>query len=817
MLGSVPLPSPVGVWAGAPRRAVARESQQEEQQMPRDMSEMGLEAVCAEIDDRAPPGDITAGWNTDGGPSSDWFISTSTTLAEALREARERLRLLREKDAAEEEECFSIHSAVPSAAPPAQPDRAIAQQLGAMSAQLQAANQQLAEAQNRNAQLTKELARHRERERRQDASTSAAASDPGGKRFRNADEPRDSAASDPGAGDHRDPNLADASPPPPPTPRSAGIAAVFAAVIGFSGCATAAAAADPTDHASLEYSCGIPAAAFPSVSFCDTTQHTAWYSVACAAGTVLLLFVAVLAAAWWGREEESKAAAPALRYARRRSRSAAACQPHRPRRRPRRGGQADRGPATPAGGARAGTMHGCGESPRRARCIALMMFAALAVEHGGLLGVRLGEAKVPGKLYEGSEGGWGIATSNVTALNAPGRESAVTALPAEVIGLQETRLTADGQKVMTRSLRAKGWQVIWGAPQQQGRSDSVWDAGGGGAAVLVKNGIPVAAPKIDTPLRKRLWASQRWAHAAVGYASGGRSMHIFSVYGHTTAEKNAEARAKNEALLQDVLEAAAELGSVPVFLVGDINIHPNSSEVLAAAMRDGGWQDLAATTAAMHGESPLPTCFPQRSSEGTRIDVILGNAVAGAAVQQVRLLEDTGIPTHRPLVAQVSLARYVQMVPAIHQPIAFPVENWRDWSGGGGLTERRLREEELAAKVLQAHPPRPDTASVAEQWQAFCETAEEYLIERSGDTLQHNTSRYRGRGRCREPTKRESAAPRGGTEAGSHDCTQRSLAKLQRQIEELDRQLLRHSRQQEVPAALPYKAQHLWEVARKRG
>ena len=37
---------------------------------------------------------------------------------------------------------------------------------------------------------------------------------------------------------------------------------------------------------------------------------------------------------------------------------------------------------------------------------------------------------------------WGIGTSNVTSLNAPGRETAVPSLPAVVIGLQECRPTA---------------------------------------------------------------------------------------------------------------------------------------------------------------------------------------------------------------------------------------------------------------------------------------------------------------------------------------------------------------------------------------
>eukprot|EP00662_Eupelagonemidae_sp_cell21_P054111 gene54111-26767_t len=108
--------------------------------------------------------------------------------------------------------------------------------------------------------------------------------------------------------------------------------------------------------------------------------------------------------------------------------------------------------------------------------------AAAELLLGGYRGVRVGEAKTPGK---GPASAWGIMSSNVTSLNAPLRESEVAAFDAEVIGLQECRLTKEGQKTMSRSLLLAGWRTIWGCPQaprprRAGEGYSPWDAEYGG-------------------------------------------------------------------------------------------------------------------------------------------------------------------------------------------------------------------------------------------------------------------------------------------------------------------------------------------------
>eukprot|EP00973_Karenia_brevis_P005580 762075-Karenia_brevis.AAC.1 len=73
----------------------------------------------------------------------------------------------------------------------------------------------------------------------------------------------------------------------------------------------------------------------------------------------------------------------------------------------------------------------------------------------GFLGVRVGEAKHPGPLR--------VVSANVTSLLT--QCSVIDELVADIVGLQETRLSELGQVEIGRSLLDKGWQCFWGKPQ----------------------------------------------------------------------------------------------------------------------------------------------------------------------------------------------------------------------------------------------------------------------------------------------------------------------------------------------------------------
>eukprot|EP00973_Karenia_brevis_P081566 11306930-Karenia_brevis.AAC.1 len=83
---------------------------------------------------------------------------------------------------------------------------------------------------------------------------------------------------------------------------------------------------------------------------------------------------------------------------------------------------------------------------------------------------------------------------------------------------------------------------------------------------------------------------------------------------------------RNEELLRAVFDSAAELGNVPIMVLGDVNVIPDCSAMLCTALNTGRWFDADAYFSGMAGSAPRSTCFAG-DSEGTRIDVVMCNAV----------------------------------------------------------------------------------------------------------------------------------------------------------------------------------------------
>ena len=80
--------------------------------------------------------------------------------------------------------------------------------------------------------------------------------------------------------------------------------------------------------------------------------------------------------------------------------------------------------------------------------------------HPALTTLALAAALVPWQVgYIGRQ----LVTTNVTSFTR--HRVAVTELPAQVVAVQETRLTQAGQQSLQRALHADGWQAVWGKPQ----------------------------------------------------------------------------------------------------------------------------------------------------------------------------------------------------------------------------------------------------------------------------------------------------------------------------------------------------------------
>ena len=280
-------------------------------------------------------------------------------------------------------------------------------------------------------------------------------------------------------------------------------------------------------------------------------------------------------------------------------------------------------------------------------------------------------------------------------------------------------------------------------------------------------------------------------------------LHIFSIYGYTNAESDPNVMETNEFFLRDVFDAAAELGNVPVVLMGDFIVVPESSPTLQAALLTGVWRDAAVEVAVHNSYEPAPTCFPSASSAGRRIDAAFLNHVAAASLLDYCLLEDTGIPTHVPLSVEISLGSYGQDIWRLRSPRLFPVGSWAKWS--------REEEAQLCHDTLAAHSASwklaAESSDVELMWEIWNQTAELYLAHRS--SLDHATfNKFLGRGQELGPLLGKSSAHQVRGQLGAQVVCQRRLLRFTRRLEALLRQLKDPSRS---PGISSHQTWRLWQ------
>ena len=303
-----------------------------------------------------------------------------------------------------------------------------------------------------------------------------------------------------------------------------------------------------------------------------------------------------------------------------------------------------------------------------------MLFLRLVTWQAGWVGVCVGEAKNPGPQADQPEPDpFRVASANVTSL--PAQVDAVKKLQADVVALQETRLNEWSQGEMQNEMESAGWQLICGKPQpRQDRSKSApspWNAKHGGVAVMTRKGLIACRQPADTPAKERLWKTGRWVHVAISVGDGRVVLHVMSVYGWTGSEQKFEAMTANENLFRDMFEVAAGLGEVPIIIAGDFNVHVERSSQLTSAVATGMWHDVARVMAAAKGAEPAATCFKNADSMGTRIDLILCSSAVVGSVASCRVEAESGLPTHRPVHAELDLKAYGQRVQRIVRPRPF--------------------------------------------------------------------------------------------------------------------------------------------------
>ena len=250
-----------------------------------------------------------------------------------------------------------------------------------------------------------------------------------------------------------------------------------------------------------------------------------------------------------------------------------------------------------------------------------------AVRCGGHRGERVGEAAHPGPLR--------ICAANVTSL-AP-HVDAVASAPCDVLLLSECKATSAGQRSLSAAFSKLGWQVLWGAPRPRpapgtGRGLSA------GVAIACRAGLRAQLLPL-TGDAARFHQEGRLCKSCLAVGDGRALVVMYALYGYCGASpdaSNAQARTSNERLLTAVLDDAASHGDACILIGGDFNVAPSASAVLSEALSSGAWHDPIATSAAVAGGLPLPTCHARGSA--SRLDYVLISSSLLRSVVDSRLL-----------------------------------------------------------------------------------------------------------------------------------------------------------------------------------
>ncbi len=294
-----------------------------------------------------------------------------------------------------------------------------------------------------------------------------------------------------------------------------------------------------------------------------------------------------------------------------------------------------------------------------------------------------------------------VITANVHSLNH--RVEEVMTWDADVVLLQETKLTAHAIKDVQGVVKRDGWTMVHGKPcppgvggggQRKTRTSAVTEANRGGVAALVK------APKkpIAHPFNKHaqdLVESARWQRVKIPLAHGARCLTTSTVYGISGANDDARKKRQNEDLIAAAINDALDAGDDPYLICGDVNVDPEDSPSIAAAVEAGLLVDIGHAWAATQSEDehgnvvkiPDPTFsshgpVPGMAGPGvSRLDVILANPVAAAAVVNFVPRWDLVQVDHVPL--QVTMkVRDLAADEVVHKaPEKIPTDNLPpDWS-----------------------------------------------------------------------------------------------------------------------------------------
>ncbi len=197
-----------------------------------------------------------------------------------------------------------------------------------------------------------------------------------------------------------------------------------------------------------------------------------------------------------------------------------------------------------------------------------------------------------------------IISGNVHAL-AP-RIGEVSLWEADILVLQETKLTAHAIKDAREVARDAGWTFLHGQPcrpttrtsKRAGApsSTSATEANSGGVATMIKKPRRDLGHKLDAR-ELTLHQTGRWNKTTTALKKGKGILTTAGFYGISGTISCPRVRKQNEILLSQAIDLMISAGDQPYILIGDFNVIPEMSPAIAAAINAGLAVDVGHTFA----------------------------------------------------------------------------------------------------------------------------------------------------------------------------------------------------------------------------
>lgn len=351
-------------------------------------------------------------------------------------------------------------------------------------------------------------------------------------------------------------------------------------------------------------------------------------------------------------------------------------------------------------------------------------------------GQRIGEASHPGPPFV-------LTAANVSSYLA--HEDYLKSIETDILVMQETRLTVDGQRVAGDNL-PEHWGAHWGRdqPVRQGTKKSVLDARQGGVGFLLA-ACHKGASTARTALGDELHDTGRWHSLTVRVRNSNTLLHVVSLYGFAGANDGGEQAECNEKLILNAIAEAESIGEIPVVIAGDFNVALENSAALTNATMTGKWTDAATAQAWQDGVEPQATY--DSGGRTSRIDMLLLNNEAMQAFRAFKVIDPPGhgIKSHKLLEARFDfnvLDYKMEALPKLHR---LPV---------GATALSAEDKEQVIAEVFAQYVEDFYTAweydAIDSVWTLWSKIAEDYLVKSAAQSTNNfeilRNHAYYGRG-----------------------------------------------------------------------